>query len=154
MPDRSPRARNMKEVVVRFIGRAVAAIFVGAGALLVLLFLMSFLFVFEGLAYEDNLVGGYTVKAADAKNYAAMYRKSEVIPPMVYAFGRNDDFIIAKRHTTLDGRTIDLYTTLRYLIEVHNAKLHGPLSEQQFTELRRELEVLEELTFTKMIRPD
>ncbi len=144
----------MKEVVIRFIGRAVAAIFVGAGALLVLLFLMSFLFMFEGLAYEDNLVGGYTVKAGDAKNYAAMYRESEVIPRMVYAYGWNDDFIIAKRYTTLDGRTIDLYTTLWYLIEVHNAKVHGPLTEQQFTGLRGELGVPEELTFTKTIQPD
>jgi len=144
----------MKEVVLRLIGRAVLTVSVGIGVLLVLLFLMSFLLMFEGLAYEDDLVGGYTVKAADAKNDAAMCRESEVIPPMVYAYGWNDDFIIAKRHPTLGGRTIDLYTTLWSLLEVHDAKVHGPLTEQQFTELWHQLGVPGELTFTKTIQPD
>jgi hypothetical protein len=73
---------------------------------------------------------------------------------MVVAYGWNDDFIVAKRHPTPDGRTPDLYTTYWYLIEVDKAKVHGPLSEQQFTELRRELGVPEELAFTETVRPD
>jgi hypothetical protein len=154
MTDHPQRAMNVKEAAIRFIERVFVVGFFGVSALFILLFLMSFLFMFEGLAYEDDLVGGYVVQAVDAKNNAAIYREVEVIPPRVFAYGWNDDFIVAKRHTTLDGRTIDLYTTLWYLIEVHNAKVHGPLTEQQFAELRRELGVREELTFTKTIRPD
>ena len=144
----------MKEAATKPIGRLFVVVLAGAGALLLLLFLMSFLFMFEGLAYEDDLVGGYTVKAADTRNAAAIYQESEVIPPMVVGYGWNDDFIIAKRHPSLDGWKPNLYGTHWYLIEVHNATVHGPLTEQQFTELRRELGVPADLTFTKTIRPD
>jgi hypothetical protein len=40
------------------------------------------------------------------------------------------------------------------LIEVHNGKVHGPLTEQQFIGLRSELGVPTELTVTKTIQPD
>jgi len=156
MTDHPQTEKNMKEAAVQFIGRLFVAVLIGAGALFLLLFLMSFLFMFEGLAYEDDLVGGYVVQAADTRNDAAIYRMDtgEVIPHMVTAYGWNDDFIIAKQNPTLDGRTIDLYASHWYLIEVHNAKVHGPLTEQQFTQLRRELGMPAELTFTRTIRPD
>ena len=93
------------------------------------------------------------MKAADTRNDAAIYQESEVIPPMVVAYGWNDDFIIAKRHPSLDGWKPNLYVTHWYLIEVHNATVHGPLTEQQFTELRRAGSAAE-LTFTKTIQPD
>ncbi|MCL5283087.1 MAG: DUF3997 domain-containing protein [Planctomycetes bacterium] len=144
----------MKEVVIRFTGRLFVAILIGAGALFILLFLMSYLFTFEGLAYEDDLVGGYRVQAVDTRKDAAIYRENQVVPPMVFAYGWNDDFILAKRHPSLDGWKPNLYVTHWYLIEVHTAKVHGPLTEQQSTELRRELGTLAELTFTKTIRPD
>lgn len=144
----------MKEVIVRLIRRGIIIGFGGAGALLILAFLLSFLFMFEGLAYEDDLAGGYKVQAGDTRNAAAICREYEVIPPMVFAYGWNDDFILAKRHPSLDGWKPNLYVTHWYLIEVRNATVHGPLTEQQFTELRRELGVPAELSFTKTIRPD
>ncbi len=142
----------MKEAAIRLTGRVFAVIVIGAGALLILLFLMSFFFMFEGLAYEDDLVGDYKVQAVDTRNDAAIFRESEVVPPMVFAYGWNDDFILAKRHWV--GKNVDIATAYWYLIEVHNATVHGPLTERQFVELRRELGVPEELTFTKTIRPD
>jgi hypothetical protein len=145
---------NTKEVALQYLGRLLIITFVGVGALLILLFLMSFLFMFEGLAYEDDLVGGYKVQAVDARNNAAICRENEIVPPMVFAYGWNDDFIAAKRHPSLDGWKPNLYATYWYLTEVHNATVHGPLTEQQFTELRRELGVPAELAFTKTIRPD
>ncbi len=144
----------MKAAAIRFIGRLWVGLFIGVGALSVLLLLMV-LRIFEGPAYEDDLVGGYVVHSVDAKDYAALYRVNGdlVIPPMVYAYGWNDDFIVVKRYAPSDGRTTDFYMTEWYLIEVRKAQEHGPLTEQQFTELRRELGVPKELAFTKTIWP-
>jgi hypothetical protein len=110
MADPPPTEINRKEAAKQLIRRLLVIVFFYAGAFFILLLLMSFFFMFEGLAYEDELVGGYTVKASDTRNNAAICREIEVIPPMVCAYGWNDDFIIARRHGTLDGRTIDLYT--------------------------------------------
>ena len=146
---------NMKEAAIEFIKRLFIIIFCFAGALFILLILMGFLFMLGGLAYEDDLVGEYAVLAVDTRNDAAVCMDGlQVVSPMVVAYGWNDDFILAKRHPTLDGRTPDLYTTAWYLIEVRSAKVHGPLTEQEFTGLRAELGVPEELTFTKRVRPD
>jgi len=142
----------MKEVVARLIGRGLIIGFVGACVLLGLPFLLSFLFMFEGLAYEDNLVGGYKVQAGDTQNSAAIFRENEVVSPMVFAYGWNDDFILAKRHWV--GKNVDIATVYWYLIEVRSNRVHGPLSEPQFTELRLKLGVPEELTFTKTVEPD
>ena len=154
MTEQPQTEMNMKEAAIRFIRRLFVIIFFGVVALFILLFLMSFVFMFEGLAYEDDLAGGYVVQAVDTRNNAAIYREIQVIPPMVCAYGWNDDFIIARQHGTLDGRTIDLYTKHWYLIDVHSGKVHGPLTEQQFTGLRCELGVPSELTFTRTIQPD
>ena len=143
---------SKKDAAMQFLKRLFVFIFVGAGGLFILLFLMSFLFMFEGLAYEDNLAGGYVVQAGDMRNSAAIFRETEVVPPMVFGYGWNEDFIIAKRHWV--GKNVDIATAYWYLIEIHTAKVHGPLTEQQFTGLRGELGVPEELTFTKTIRPD
>ena len=146
---------DKKKAAIELIRRLVVIILTGAGMLFVLCVLVGFLFMFEGLAYEDELVGGYAVEAVDTRNNAAICMGStEVIPPMVCAYGSNDDFIIARQHGTLDGRTIDRYTGQWYLIEVHNGKVHGPLTEQQFIGLRSELGVPTELTVTKTIQPD
>jgi hypothetical protein len=146
---------SRKAAALPFIRRLLVILFVYAGVFCALLLFMSFLFMFEGLAYEDELVGGYTVKAVDTRNNAAICMGStQVIPPMVCAYGSNDDFIIARQHGTLDGRTIDRYTGQWYLIEVHNGKVHGPLTEQQFIGLRSELGVPTELTVTRTVQPD
>jgi len=154
MPDPVAANMDLKGAVIQFIKRLFVIGFWYASVLFVLLFLMSFLFMFEGLAYEDSLVDGYVVEAGEEKNNAALYGGNEVVPRMVFAYGWNEDFIIAKRHPTLDGRTIDLYTTCWYLIEVQGGKVHGPLTEPQFAELRSELGVPVELKFTKRIQPD
>jgi hypothetical protein len=126
----------------------------GAGALFVLVVLMGFFFALDPGAYEDKLVGGYVVRAGETINEAAICQQGiQVIPPMVCGYGWNDDFIVARRHGALDGRAIDLYTPHWYLIEVHSAKIHGPLTEQQFLSLRRELKVPDTLAFTKTLQP-
>lgn len=61
-----------------------------------------------GLAYEYDLTGDYAVWAPDLLTQAAVVQKipetsggSVIIPAMVYAYGWNDDFIIAQRHPQL-----------------------------------------------------
>lgn len=156
MTDQPQTEMNWKEAIIQFLKRLFVILSIGAGALFILIILMSFMFMLDPGAYEDKLVSGYAVVAGDTINDAVICRTEggEFVPPMVCAYGWNDDFIIAGQHGTLDGRTIDLYTPHWYLIEVHNAKVHGPLTKQQFAELRRELKVPEELTFTKTIQPD
>jgi hypothetical protein len=156
MTDDPQTEMNRKEDIIQFIKRLFVILSIGAGALFILIILMSFMFMLDPGAYEDKLVSGYAVVAGDTINDAAVQQTDagQVIPPMVLAYGWNDDFIIAEQHPTLDGRTVDLYTKHWYLIEVHNGKVHGPLTEPQFTGLRSELGVPNELTFTKTIPPD
>jgi hypothetical protein len=59
-----------------------------------------------GPIYEEDLVNGYAVWAADTMKDAMIVHKKDkehsystrVVQPMVFAYGWNDDFIIAKQH--------------------------------------------------------
>jgi len=112
---------------------------------------------FQYPVYWDDLVAGYSVCAADVKEDAAIFRKVDrgrggiqVVPPMVFAYGWNDDFIIAKRLPADYGK-ITSSTTHWYIIQVHDGKVHGPLNEDEFQRLRTEVDVSTELSFTKEI---
>ena len=70
-----------------------------------------------GLAYEEDLVNGYAVWAADTIQDAAIVLKDKggpggivVVPHTVFAYGWNDDFIIAKRHPEKKGRKLGTVT--------------------------------------------
>jgi len=114
-----------------------------------------------GLVYEDDLVGDYAVWAEDTTEDAAIVRKDKggsgatvVVDKMVFAYGWNDEFIIAKQHPCFPNEhyRIDTGTTHRYIVEVKTGKVHGPLTEDAFRQLRTELKVPAELQFTKTIR--
>ncbi|HNY80559.1 MAG: DUF3997 domain-containing protein [Sedimentisphaerales bacterium] len=116
---------------------------------------------FMGLVYEDDLADKYAVWATDAPENAAVVYKdrdssgaTEVVPAMVFAYGWNKDFIIAKQHPPYpkESHRIDKNTTYWYLIEVARRKVHGPLSEDKFRELRNELRVPSKLAFTRTIQ--
>ena len=117
----------------------------------------------EGLAYkDDDLPGKYAVWAVDTTSNAAIVEKRgggvgiDVVGSMVFAYGWNDDFIIAKQHPPCpdDRYRIDTSTTHWHLIEVKTKTVHGPLTEDAFGELRNELKVPPELSFTKTIQRD
>ena len=74
---------------------------------------------------------------------------------MVFAYGWNSNFIIAKQHPTKDimEPTIDTGITNWFIIQVSTGEVYGPLSEQEYTKLREELDVPTELTFTETIEP-
>jgi len=70
---------------------------------------------------------------------------------MVFAYGWNDDFIIAKQHPMRHWPDIDTNTTYWFIIEVGSGRVHGSLTEQQYTSLRQEIGVPSDLTFTKRL---
>jgi len=111
-----------------------------------------------GSVYEDELVAGYVVWAADVIEQAAIFLKDEdgqggiqVVPPMVFTYGWNDEFIIAKRRPAEYGKMTGS-TTQSYIIVVQNRQTHGPLTEDEFVKLRLELHVPSELSFAKTTR--
>ena len=116
---------------------------------------------FQGLVYEEDMVGGYAVWATDVIEQAAVVLKVSdhgsvtVVPPMVCAYGWNDDFIIAKRRPTKYGETaaIDANGTSWYIVQVPIQKTHGPLNEDEFAKLRATLQVPSTLSFTRTLPP-
>jgi hypothetical protein len=109
---------------------------------------------FQGLVYEEDLVGGYAVWAADVMEDASIVLKDkkgsgalDVVPRTVFAYGWNDEFIIAKQHPEKKGRKMDKSITYWYIVEVASGTVHGPLSEDEFNKLRTELKVPPELSF-------
>jgi hypothetical protein len=109
---------------------------------------------FQGLVYEEDLANGYAVWAADTMQDAAIVLKDKggsgatgVVPLTVFAYGWNDDFIIAKRHPEKKGRKVDASITYWYIVEVASGNVHGPLNEDEFDKLRIKLEVPPELLF-------
>ena len=116
-------------------------------------------FALEGLAYEQDLVADYAVWAVDTRAWTTIVKKvgdsggSAIVGAMVYAYGWNDDFIIAKQHPNpdLDSRAVDTSVTNWFIVEVETGIVHGPLNEQECVELRRELGVPDELVFTRTV---
>jgi len=109
---------------------------------------------FHGRAYEEDLSNGYAVWAADVIEDAVIVRKKDkehsystrVVQPTVFAYGWNDDFIIAKQHPNKD-RKVDTSLTYWYIVEVASGDVHGPLSEDEFDKLRIKLKVPPDLSF-------
>jgi len=106
-----------------------------------------------GRAYDDDLGNGYAVWAADTIEEAMIVRKGKegststrVVQPTVFAYGWNDDFIIAKQHPRKD-RKVDTSLTYWYIVEVVSGDVHGPLSKDEFNKLRTKLKVPAEISF-------
>jgi hypothetical protein len=112
---------------------------------------------FIGLAYEEDMVAGYAVWAVDALEDAALVQKTspdsatQVVGPKVSSYGWNDDFIIAKQNPVLGwtNENVALYITNWFIVEVGSGKVHGPLTKEQYVELRQSLGVPSDLTFTR-----
>jgi hypothetical protein len=112
-----------------------------------------------GLAYEYDLTADYAVWATDQLEQAAVVRKapqgssaSSVIRPMVFAFGWDGDFIIAQRHPARDDfDDVDMTVTEWYILVVAEDAVHGPLTEAEYHQLRRDLGVPSGLDFTQTI---
>jgi hypothetical protein len=118
-------------------------------------------FFLEGLAYEENLVADYAVWAVDTRAWTAIVEKddhsgaSAIIGPMIYAYGWNNDFIIARQHPNPDYDVYDINTRVTnwYIVGVKTGNVYGPLSEEEYGELRIKLGVPEDLVFTRTVEP-
>jgi hypothetical protein len=108
-----------------------------------------------GHFYEEDLGNGYAVWATDVMEEAAVFKinkrgtgGAEVVPSVVFAYGWNDVFILAKQHP-LNERDIKVDTSITnwYIVEVVSGKVHGPLDEGEFNKLRAELKVPAEISF-------
>jgi hypothetical protein len=111
-----------------------------------------------GSFYEEDLGNGYQLWAADVIEQVAVFKKSklssamvEVVPSVVFAYGWNDDFILAKQHPLKSHRKVDTSITNWYIVEVASGNVHGPLSEGEFNKLKTKLKVPAEISF-KTIR--
>ncbi len=109
---------------------------------------------FMGRVYEEDLVNGYAVWAADVKEQAMIVRKGKggsastrIVQPMVFAYGWNDDFILAKQHPEKKDGKVDTSLTYWYIIEIAPNDVHGPLNEDEFRKLKNNLKVPEEISF-------
>lgn len=133
------------------------------GVLLIITLLMGmgsccYLFpFFVGVAYEEDLVAGYRVMAGDSIQDAVIEGPGpagQIIGPKVTSYGWNNDFIVAKQNPVLGwtNENVALYITHWFIIEVGSGKVHGPLTEKQYIELRHTLGVPADLTFTKNVR--
>lgn len=112
---------------------------------------------FQGLVYEEDMVAGYAVWATDVIEDAAIVLKDEhgglvVVPPMVFTYGWNHEFIIAKRRRVDDYGKSTGDAIQWYLIRVQNKRVHGPLTEDEFHNLRTELHVPTDLSFARATR--
>ena len=113
-----------------------------------------------GVAYEEHLGNGYVVRATDVMEQAEILKRekegskitsiSTVVPETVFAYGWNDDFILAKRHPRKKDRKVDTSITHWYIVEVASGKVHGKLSEDEFNKLRTELKVPAEISLKKI----
>ena len=114
---------------------------------------------FVGIEYEEDLGNGYTVRAIDVMEQAAIVKVkkekgsskitsiSTVVPETVFAYGWNDDFILAKRHPQKKDGKVDTSITHWYIVEAASGKVHGPLSEDEFNKLKTKLKAPAEISF-------
>jgi hypothetical protein len=132
------------------------------GALLIITLLVGigsccYLFpFFVGVAYEEDLVAGYRVIAGDSIQDAVIEgpgSRGQIIGPKVTSYGWNKDFIVAKQNPVLGwtDANVALYITHWFIIEVGSGKVHGPLTKEQYMELRQTLGVPPDLTFTRNV---
>jgi len=105
--------------------------------------------------YLEDLGNGYVVVASDTMQDARIIRKDPERPssglvavhPTVFAYGWNEDFILAKRHPEKKDGKVDTSVTYWYIIEVTSGDVHGPMNEDEFLKLRTRLKVPEEISF-------
>lgn len=117
-------------------------------------------FTFEGLAYRESLTDEYTVWTVESWEWTSIVERKtdgslgpDLVGPMVFAYGWNEDFIIAKQHPNpkLKLRGTNTEITNWFIIEIATKNVHGPLTEEEFKELRQELGIPAWLIFTKTI---
>ena len=106
---------------------------------------------------DEKLASDYEVIAIDTLNQTMISKRVStdglmgIVDPMVFAYGWNDDFIVAKQHPLEDTFVVNTNITNWFIVEVASGKVHGPLTEKEYLALRKELDVPDLVTFTETI---
>jgi hypothetical protein len=110
---------------------------------------------YKAFVYEEQIVDVYYLTACDSEEDMCIQGDMVVIKSTVFAVGYNEDFIIAKQHPHEFAKPIDKSITNYYIIPLKNkvsefpdSNKIGPLTLEQFTEKRKELNVSDSLKFT------
>ncbi|MDR2118916.1 MAG: hypothetical protein LBP25_05235 [Tannerellaceae bacterium] len=115
-------------------------------------------------SHEEQLVYNYYFVAVDGDEDMTLSYKLEsgdyveVVPPTVFSAGYNDDFIIAKLHPMYDwsvNRMLTVYYIIPLKFKVHpspDENRIGPLSEEEFESKKIELNIPDDLRFTKVFK--
>lgn len=128
---------------------------------------ISLLFVgCQDLAVKEKIIDNYFLVAADASEWTSLsYHEdnegtnySSLIEATVFAVGYNDNYMIVKQHPCILPNPPDKTITNYYILPLKEGMdwrtkngLIGPLTEQEFIEKRKELNIPDEVTFTKEI---
>ncbi len=109
--------------------------------------------------YEKKLIGGYSLNEGDTRSGMGVFYLDGkylvgVVPPTVFAVGYDEQFIIAKQHSE-QFPEIDRSVTNYYIIPLQKRisksaekNVIGPLTEKEFLEKRREIQVATNLDFS------
>jgi len=133
------------------------------------LFFLFILLVFSGcsgLAIKEEITKNYYFIAVDIREDCALsyHEPSDasnygtVIEATVFAAGYNDKYMIVKQHPRTFPNQPDKKITNYYILPLKKEMnwrtkngLIGPLTQEEFTEKRKELNISDSLTFTKVI---
>jgi len=129
------------------------------GRLVIALTLLSVACCF-GHAYHEEICEGYVLVAVDTMNQLMLGHETNgvegVVSAAVFAVGVQDPFIIVKQHPApFPGRPNKEVTNYFIVVMPEDRSRYprdgvfGPLTKQEFAEMRAELGVPEELKFTK-----
>lgn len=120
-----------------------------------------------GFAYQEKIVGNYYLIAIDNIDQCGIsYHKPSdgpdyglIITETVFAVGYNNNFMIIKQHPRTWPSPPNKKITNYYILPIKNEMnwrtnngLIGPLTEGEFIENRKKLQIPETLSFTKVIK--
>jgi len=108
---------------------------------------------------DQELTGDYLVIAADVEAQATLAKRdvgsqsiSTVVEAMVFEYGWNDSFIIAKQHPLGDNFSkVDTSVTNWFIVQVDTDTINGPMSETEFNQLFTQLKIPDEVTFSNSL---
>jgi len=128
------------------------------------------LFFFTGCfpfsAHDERLVGKFSLSATDIDSDMSLcYGVSSggrigIVDATVFAVGFNNDYVIAKQHPKGQRDEPDKSITNYYIVPIKmdttifvvKDNVIGPLTEEEFVAKRKELDIPDDLTFTKVFK--
>ncbi len=135
----------------------------------IIIFCLSILPLFYGcqdLALKEKIIDNYYLTATDVgEDCNLSYKEPDetiygtVVGATVFAVGYNDSYMIVKQHPRSFPSPPDKGITNYYILPLKNGMdwrtkngLIGPLTASEFKMKRKELDIPDNLTFTKVLK--